>query len=48
MVPMRLVFGLAVAAFWCFRSTDLQAQQAEVQPLYQQAKASGLVPQCKA
>ena len=30
------------------RIANLQAQQAEVQPLYQQAKASGLVPQCKA
>ena len=30
------------------RIAELQAQQAEVEPLYQQARASGLVPQCKA
>ncbi len=30
------------------RIAELQAQQAEVQPLYQQARASGLAPQCKA
>ncbi|PJG59531.1 M48 family metallopeptidase [Aeromonas cavernicola] len=30
------------------RIADLQAQQAQVQPLYQQAKAAGLEPRCKA
>ncbi|MGH1408620.1 MAG: M48 family metallopeptidase [Aeromonas sp.] len=30
------------------RIAELQAQQAEVQPLYEQARANGLVPQCKA
>lgn len=30
------------------RIAELQAQQAEVQPLYQQARANGLIPQCKA
>ncbi|HDO1131182.1 TPA: M48 family metallopeptidase [Aeromonas salmonicida] len=30
------------------RIAELQAQQAEARPLYEQARASGLVPQCKA
>ena len=30
------------------RIAELQAQQAEAVPLYEQARASGLVPQCKA
>lgn len=30
------------------RIAELQAQQAQVQPLYQQARANGLVPRCKA
>jgi len=30
------------------RIAELQAQQAQVQPLYEQARANGLVPQCKA
>ena len=30
------------------RVAELQAQQAQVLPLYEQARANGLVPQCKA
>lgn len=30
------------------RIAELQAQQAQVLPLYEQARANGLVPQCKA